>query len=213
MIVNNDCSSWYNRVGDFWCRYGREEIKICVAKDQLVRFLRATPPLSARPMATIAMTIKCEQFILYFNLYDCNTHILIILYRTYLSLRKDGRPLHLSLPSTMMAILSAFSASALKERGEKWSKWTEHSSTLWTFEEACTKLLCSQVVRGDENGHALLLLLEQLPGEFTSCGIHSTSGLIQDQHGRFTNDSYPDTSRQEREWEGYLTSCVLVDIE
>ena len=65
MIVNDDCSSWYNRVhvGDFlmsvWER--RKEI-CCMVRDQLVRFLRAAPLLSARPMATIARTVECERF-------------------------------------------------------------------------------------------------------------------------------------------------------
>ena len=31
-----------------------------MARDQLIRFPRMTPLLSARPMATIAMVVECE---------------------------------------------------------------------------------------------------------------------------------------------------------
>ena len=57
--VNDDCSSWYNRVGDFLMSiYGRERRKFYMAKDQYIRFLRTSPLLSARPMVIIAMVVE-----------------------------------------------------------------------------------------------------------------------------------------------------------
>ena len=60
MIVNDDCSLWYNRVGDFLMSVWGEGRKFYMARDQLIRFLRTTPLLSARPMAIIAMVVECE---------------------------------------------------------------------------------------------------------------------------------------------------------
>ena len=40
-----------------------ERRKFCMARDQLVRFLRTTPLLSVRLMTTTAMVVECEQFI------------------------------------------------------------------------------------------------------------------------------------------------------
>ena len=66
MIVNDDCSLWYNRVGDFlmlvWERrkenlYGKGSVCTCI------RFLRTTPLLSVKPMAIIVMAVECEWFI------------------------------------------------------------------------------------------------------------------------------------------------------
>ena len=33
-LVNNECSSWYNKVGYFKCRFGIGEKKVCTAIDQ-----------------------------------------------------------------------------------------------------------------------------------------------------------------------------------
>ena len=34
MLVNDECSSWYNKVGDFLCRFGIGGKKSCTAMDQ-----------------------------------------------------------------------------------------------------------------------------------------------------------------------------------
>ena len=46
---------------------GEKKGKFCMAKDQLIRFLRVISLLSVRPMEIIAMVVECEWFI--YNLY------------------------------------------------------------------------------------------------------------------------------------------------
>ena len=60
MMMSDDCSLWYNRVGDFLMLVLERIKEICMVRDQLIRFLRVTPLLSVSSMATIAMVVECE---------------------------------------------------------------------------------------------------------------------------------------------------------
>ena len=64
VLVNNECSYWYNRVGDFLkYQFGIRENSLCTMMDQHGRPDRTTPLQSAWSMALNAMTVECEQFI------------------------------------------------------------------------------------------------------------------------------------------------------
>ena len=54
MVVNNDCGSWYNRIGNF-------DMGMMV-RDWLIKFFRVNPLLSARPMAihVTGVMVECE---------------------------------------------------------------------------------------------------------------------------------------------------------
>ena len=60
MLVNNECSYWYNRVGDFCCRFGIEERKFYIAVNWHVRSIRPTPLKNTRSMPLSAMVVDCD---------------------------------------------------------------------------------------------------------------------------------------------------------
>ena len=66
MLINDECSNLYNRVGDFCCCFGIEERKSYTAMDRYTRSVRPTPLKSARSMALSAMVVECERSI-YFD--------------------------------------------------------------------------------------------------------------------------------------------------
>ena len=51
MLVNNECSLWYSRVGDFLCWFGLRKWKFCMVVDQPMLSLRPTPLQRVKPMA------------------------------------------------------------------------------------------------------------------------------------------------------------------
>ena len=61
MLVNDECSSLYNRVGNF-CSYmfAIGEKKFCIAVNQHAWSDRTTPLQSAWSVALSAMTVECE---------------------------------------------------------------------------------------------------------------------------------------------------------
>ena len=60
MLVNDDCRSWYNRVGNFLLSVWEERKKFYIVVDQQTSSIRPTPLLSARPMALSAMVVEYE---------------------------------------------------------------------------------------------------------------------------------------------------------
>ena len=63
MLVNNECSSWCNRVPKFLYQFGIGQKKFYTAMDEHVQPDRTTPLHSAWLMALSAMTVKYERFI------------------------------------------------------------------------------------------------------------------------------------------------------
>ena len=55
MLVNDECTSWCNRVGDFLCQFGIRGKKVCTVIDWYVR------------MVMSAMAVECEWFSHLFN--------------------------------------------------------------------------------------------------------------------------------------------------
>ena len=61
MLVNNECSSWYDKVGDFfWYQVGIGEKKFYMAMNQHAWSDRTTPLQGAWSMVLSAMTVECE---------------------------------------------------------------------------------------------------------------------------------------------------------
>ena len=60
MLVNDECSYWYNRVGDFQDQFGMGENSCCTPTDQLAWPDKTTYALlqSAWSMALSAMTVE-----------------------------------------------------------------------------------------------------------------------------------------------------------
>ena len=63
MLVNDECSSWQNRVGDFQNQFRIGVNNFCISMDQCAWPNRTTPLQYAWSMALCANTIECEQFI------------------------------------------------------------------------------------------------------------------------------------------------------
>ena len=75
MLVNFDCSSWYNRVGDFSVSIWDRRNSDCTPTDQHAWPNKTTPLLwSAWSMALSAMTIESEWFIYLFNHHSTQCH-------------------------------------------------------------------------------------------------------------------------------------------
>ena len=66
MLVNNECSFWYNRVGNFQYQFGIREKKFYTSMNQHAQPNRTTSLQSAWSMALSAMTVECEQFVYLF---------------------------------------------------------------------------------------------------------------------------------------------------
>ena len=61
MLVNDECSSWYNRLDDFLYQFGIGENCCCTQMDQHAWPDKTTPLLgSAWSMALSVKTVKCE---------------------------------------------------------------------------------------------------------------------------------------------------------
>ena len=60
VIVKGECSSWYKRVGDFYCEFGTGEKKLCMTMDQYVQPDRTTPLQSVRSIALSTIVVECE---------------------------------------------------------------------------------------------------------------------------------------------------------
>ena len=60
MLVNDECSSGYNTVGNFCCQFGIGERKLCMTMDQHVRPVRPTALQSVRPIALSAIAVEFE---------------------------------------------------------------------------------------------------------------------------------------------------------
>ena len=73
MLVNNEHSSWCNRVGNFGCQFRTRERKFCMVKYQHTRSARHTPLKSVRKMALSVMVVDYEWLIFVIVSY-CNKH-------------------------------------------------------------------------------------------------------------------------------------------
>ena len=73
MLVNDECSPWYNRVGDFQYQFGIGEDSFCTSMDQHAWPDRTTPLRSMWSIALSAMTVECEQFINLFCIALCTS--------------------------------------------------------------------------------------------------------------------------------------------
>ena len=60
MLINDECSSWYNRVGDFLMSVWDRRKEILYGNGSAGDVIQTTPLLSARSMAQSAMTVECE---------------------------------------------------------------------------------------------------------------------------------------------------------
>ena len=60
MLVNDERSLWYSRVGVFLCQLEIRENKFWMVVDQPVLSVGPTPLQSAKPMALSAMVFECE---------------------------------------------------------------------------------------------------------------------------------------------------------
>ena len=60
MLINNECSSWYNRVGDFLMSVWDRRKEILYGNGLVGKVIQTTPLPSARSMAQSAMTVECE---------------------------------------------------------------------------------------------------------------------------------------------------------
>ena len=63
MLVNDECSSWYSRVGDFWMSVWdqRKDILYGGGSARVVGWTNPTPECEAiTPTALSAMVVECE---------------------------------------------------------------------------------------------------------------------------------------------------------
>ena len=60
MLVNDECSSWYNIVGDFLMSVWDRRKEILYGNGSIERSVKTTPLQSARSMALRAMTVDYE---------------------------------------------------------------------------------------------------------------------------------------------------------
>ena len=60
MVINDECNSWYDRVGNFLLSFWNKRKEICVVMDQHVRSVRPTPLQIVKLMASTAMAVECE---------------------------------------------------------------------------------------------------------------------------------------------------------
>ena len=61
ILVDNECSLRYNRVGDFYVSLKKEEGNFNTAVDQYMRSIKTTSLQSVRSLALSAMTVDCER--------------------------------------------------------------------------------------------------------------------------------------------------------
>ena len=66
MLINDKCSFWYSRVGDFLWSVWVGGRKSYTAMDRYTRSVRPTPLESARSMALSAMAVEGERFVYLF---------------------------------------------------------------------------------------------------------------------------------------------------
>ena len=64
MIKIDECSSWYNRVGDFCSLFGIGEKELCTVMDLILRLVGSTPLRIGSSMALSAMAVECEKFLI-----------------------------------------------------------------------------------------------------------------------------------------------------
>ena len=75
MLVNDECSSWYNRVGDFLYQFGIEENSYCTPTNQHAWPDKTTPLLwSVWSSALSTMTVECKRFIYQFFCLSLSSH-------------------------------------------------------------------------------------------------------------------------------------------
>ena len=60
MLINDECSSWYNKVGDFIYQFVTRRKKSYMAMDQYSRSIKTTPLLSARSTVQSGMMVECK---------------------------------------------------------------------------------------------------------------------------------------------------------
>ena len=64
-LINDECSLWYNRVGDFQYQFGTGENRFSTSMDQHAQPDRTTSLQSAWSTALSAMLVECERFIIF----------------------------------------------------------------------------------------------------------------------------------------------------
>ena len=57
MLVNDEYSSWYNRVGNFFSQFGIGQRKFCMMMDQHASSVESAPLQSASSMALSAVVV------------------------------------------------------------------------------------------------------------------------------------------------------------
>ena len=67
MLVNDEYSSWYNRVGDFLLLVWEKKKEFYLAVDQQTGPVRLTTLQNVRPVVLIAIVVECALFISLLN--------------------------------------------------------------------------------------------------------------------------------------------------